>query len=97
MRRLRLSPTFHCKIYGRIEAEFSSMPGYKEPENVKREKNLKKADKSRVWLYPPGSKRGYIDGDDSGYQAWHYYGGGLLSSRTRGKVILSRPFERTAL
>ncbi len=44
------------KYMEELEAELLSMPGYKEPENVKkRERIFKKPDRSRVWLYPSGS------------------------------------------
>lgn len=43
------------KYMEELEAEFSSIPGYKESENVKKERILKKPDRSRVWLYPSGS------------------------------------------
>ena len=43
------------KYMEELEAELSFMPSYKEPENVKKERILKKPDRSREWLYPPGS------------------------------------------
>ena len=44
------------KYMEELEAELSSIPGYREPRNIKkRERIFKKPDRSRVWLYPPGS------------------------------------------